>query len=114
MMIAILLTPFALGGIGGGDVKMMAAVAAFIGPRLALESLMLGVILGGMVVIFHLIRIGRLREKLARLRSMLVGAFLTRSAEPLKLSAAEPGAVALPYSVPLGLGTLAVLALTLR
>jgi len=112
--LAVLVVPFALGGIGGGDVKMMAAIGAFIGPRLALESLVVGVILGGMVVVVHLFRLGRLREKLLHLKSMLLGAFLTRSPEPLKISAEEPGAVALPYSVPLGLGTLAVLALTLR
>jgi len=114
VIVGVLLAPFALGGIGGGDVKMMAAIGAFVGPRLALESLMAGVIVGGMVVVIHLARLGRLREKLTRLRSMFVGAFLTRSPEPLRISAAEPGAVALPYSVPLGLGTLAVLALTLR
>jgi Flp pilus assembly protein protease CpaA len=39
---AILIGPFAAGGIGAGDVKMMAAVGALLGPRLVLFSLVLG------------------------------------------------------------------------
>jgi len=108
--IAILLAPFAFGGIGGGDVKMMAAIGALLGPVLALVSLAAGMVLGGVIMVLHLVRLGRLREKLARLHAMLVGAFLTRSSAPLEVSAADPDAVALPYSVPLGLGTLVTLA----
>ncbi len=112
--IAVLLAPFALGGIGGGDVKMMAAVGALLGPRLALASLATGMVLGGVILVVHLARLGRLREKLGRLYAMLVGAVVTRSAAPLKISASDPDAIALPYSVPLGLGTLAILATVLQ
>jgi prepilin peptidase CpaA len=106
-----LLWAFALGGIGGGDVKMMAAVGALVGPRLALSSLALGVLLGGAIMIVHLARKGRLHEKLASIRTMITASVLTRSASPLKVSAADPGAISLPYSVPLGLGTIGMLAL---
>jgi len=41
--------------------------------------------------------------------TMFQAAALTRSLDPLRVSAADQGAVALPYSVPLGLGTLAAL-----
>src|SRR5215470_4328671 len=34
LALAILIVPFALGGIGAGDVKMMGAVGALLGPRL--------------------------------------------------------------------------------
>jgi prepilin peptidase CpaA len=111
LTIAALLWAFALGGIGGGDVKMMAAVGALLGPRLALSSLALGVLLGGMIMIVHLFRKGRLHEKLVAIRTMITASVLTRSAEPLKVSAADPGAISLPYSVPLGLGTIGMLAL---
>jgi len=108
---AVLLAPFALGGLGGGDVKMMAAVGAFLGPRLALWSMALGMMLGGFVMLCHLARAGRLREKLERTGAMLAAALATGSVSPLRASANDPGAIALPYSVPLGLGTLAVVAL---
>jgi len=57
----------------------------------------------------HLARQGRLREKLLATAVMIGGAAAEGSLEPLTLSADAPGAVSLPYSVPLGLGTLAAL-----
>ena len=41
---------------------------------------------------------------------MLTASVLGGSLDPLRVSAAQPGAITLPYSVPLGLGTLIVLA----
>jgi prepilin peptidase CpaA len=108
--IAILLFPFALGGVGGGDVKMMGAVGALLGPSLALTSLCVGVIFGGVIMAAHLAYRGRLREKLAAMRGMVTGVVVTRSLRSLHVRAEDPGAVALPYSVPLGLGTITVLA----
>jgi prepilin peptidase CpaA len=113
LAIALLLGPFATGGIGGGDVKMMGAVGALLGPRLVLLSLVVGLILGGVFAVVHLARIARLREKLDNLRRMLVNAALAVSHKPLQISADTPGAVTLPYSLPLGLGVLCVLASTL-
>ena len=103
-MIALLLAPFALGGLGGGDVKMMAAVGAFLGPRLAVAGLLVGMVLGGVVMVVHLARLGRLGEKVGALRTMLVSAAVLRSVDPLRISANDPITVSLPYSVPLGLG----------
>jgi prepilin peptidase CpaA len=108
---AVLLPAFALGGVGAGDVKMMGAVGALLGARLALAALALGMIFGGVIMMVHLARRGRLREKLGSTWAMVAAASLTRSVEPLRAPAADARAVALPYSVPLGLGTLGVLGL---
>jgi len=108
---AVLLAPFALGGIGGGDVKMMGAVGAFLGPDLALRGMALGMVLGGVLMACHLARNGRLAETLVGMGTMLAAALTTGSLAPLRVPAAAPGRVALPYSVPLGLGTLTVVAL---
>src|SRR5207253_2214762 len=104
-----LIWAFALGGIGGGDVKMMAAIGALLGPRLALTSVACGMLLGGVVMMVHLARIGRLREKLRATGTMLTSVVLMHSIQPLRISDTDPGAVSLPYSVPLGLGTIGVL-----
>lgn len=109
--VVVLFGPFALGGVGAGDVKMMGAVGALLGPRLALIGLLLGMVLGGLIMTVALARRGRLEEKLAATISMIAGTAVTRSLSPLKRSAAEQSAVALPYSVPLGIGTMAVLAM---
>ncbi len=109
LMLVILFPPFAAGGVGGGDVKMMAAVGALLGPRLAVLALTFGMILGGAVMLCHLARRGALREKLSALGGMVTAAVATRSLSPLRVSSAEPGAIALPYSIPLGLGAVAAL-----
>jgi prepilin peptidase CpaA len=107
LMIGLLIWPFAAGGIGGGDVKMMGAVGAFLGPRLAVMGLLIGVILGGAIMIVHLARLGRLRDKLASLATMVTVAAGTRSVRPLVVRSDDEAMIALPYSVPLAVGTMA-------
>jgi prepilin peptidase CpaA len=112
VIVAILLAPFALGGLGGGDVKMMAAVGAFLGPRLALLGLLVGMVLGGVVMVIHLARIGRLGEKVTALRHMIFSAAVLRSVDPLRMASDDPVAISLPYSIPLALGATLVVAAT--
>lgn len=113
LMVALLFVPFALGGIGAGDVKMMGAAGALLGPRLALVGLVAGMILGGVIVAAYLARRGKLEEKLLATATMFAQAIRRRSLAPLRLSAADAGAVALPYSLPLGLGIVTALAVSL-
>jgi prepilin peptidase CpaA len=105
LAICLLFLPFALGGIGGGDVKMMAAVGALVGPQALLASLLAGMILGGVVAVGVLWRRGRLVEKLYVVGAMLRSALLLRSLDPLRAPAAGTDTIALPYSIPLGVGT---------
>jgi prepilin peptidase CpaA len=108
---AALLVPFALGGLGGGDVKMMGAVGALVGLQTALPALLAGLMFGGVIMAIHLARLGRLRQTVATVGTMATSSVLGGSLEPLRVSATQPGVITLPYSVPLGLGTLVVLAL---
>ena len=110
--VGVLLLPFALGGIGGGDVKMMAAVGTLLGPLPAMVALMIGTILGGAIMVVHLARLGRLREKLAATRTVFMAAVATGSLAPLKLAANDAEAVSLPYTIPLGLGAIAVIVMS--
>ena len=105
LSMGILMLPFAAGGIGGGDVKMMGAVGAFVGPWIAVMGLVIGMIVGGVIMSVHLARLGRLRHTLASLTNMLTVAAATRSLEPMAVRADTESAVSLPYSVPLALGT---------
>jgi prepilin peptidase CpaA len=115
LVVAVLLAPFLLGGVGGGDVKMMAALGALLGPFLALASLGMGMALGGVLMVVHLVRLGRFREKAGATARMIWHALTTLSAAPLRVPAADvANAVTLPYSVPLGLGTVTVLGLVWR
>jgi prepilin peptidase CpaA len=107
--VAVLLVPFALGGLGGGDVKMMGAIGALLGPRVTFGALLAGLALGGVIMAIHLARLGRLRQTVQTVGAMATASALTGSLEPLRVSASEPGSITLPYSIPLGLGTLAAL-----
>jgi prepilin peptidase CpaA len=110
--IALLLFPFAMGGIGGGDVKMMGAIGALLGLKTGLVALAVGLAFGGVVMVIHLARRRQLGKTLRTVSTMTSASILTGSVEPLRLSVATPGAVTLPYSVPLGLGAIAVLAMS--
>jgi prepilin peptidase CpaA len=104
--ISLLLVPFALGGIGGGDVKMMGAVGALLGPRSSLVALGIGTVLGGVTAALHLARHGRLRETLRAMGRALIATVVIRSIAPLRSPAPSREAVLLPYSLPLALGTI--------
>jgi Flp pilus assembly protein protease CpaA len=82
--LGLLLGPFALGWLGAGDAKFFAVVGAFVGPRLALDALLLGIAWGGL---FSAIILWRRR---------------------FRRVAGQSGTV--PYAVPLGLGAIAALA----
>jgi prepilin peptidase CpaA len=110
--VALLLFPFAMGGIGGGDVKMMGAIGALLGPYAGFMTLLVGLAFGGAIMGVHLARRRRLGQTLLTVSTMVSASILGRSLDPLRVSAAQPGAITLPYSVPLGLGTIAVIAMS--
>lgn len=52
----LLILPFARGWLGGGDVKLFAAVGAWLGPRWVLEAALVAAVAGGVLSIFFLLR----------------------------------------------------------
>lgn len=57
---ALLFLPFAAGGIGAGDVKLLAVVGAFSGPAVVFRSFLAAAIIGGLGSAVVLWRAGRL------------------------------------------------------
>lgn len=53
--LALLVVPFAMGGMGAGDVKMLAALGAFGGPAFAFSTFLYGSIAGGLVALALLV-----------------------------------------------------------
>ncbi len=49
--LALLVIPFAMGGMGAGDVKMLAAVGALGGPAFAFSTFLYGSIAGGVIAL---------------------------------------------------------------
>jgi prepilin peptidase CpaA len=57
--LGLLLVPFALGQVGGGDAKFFGAIGTFLGPRLTLDAFLAGSILGGIAMLLALRALGR-------------------------------------------------------
>lgn len=67
----ILLLPFLLGWIGGGDVKFLTAVGGWIGPKLILYSTLWGIIFCGIGALIYLITKGNFIKFIKQLSMLL-------------------------------------------
>ncbi|WP_256449078.1 A24 family peptidase [Marinobacterium weihaiense] len=103
----LFLLPFYLtGGMGAGDVKLMAAIGSFIGPSAVLMAAAFSLVIGGCVAVYMILRSGELVSLYRRYLVMVT----TRTLIP-----AEVGSVArrrFPFSLSIVLGTLIQLGLT--
>jgi prepilin peptidase CpaA len=71
--LALLLPPYLMGGVGGGDVKALAALGALLGPGDIFQVFLLGGLIGGVMALIHLLISKNLR---GRLRSWTAAAWL--------------------------------------
>jgi prepilin peptidase CpaA len=94
---------FALGAIGAGDAKLIAAFGAFLGPMPFLQALALGVVLGGVFALADAALRGLLPLLVQRSLQTIRGGFRGELAPP-GMSSGESGRLRIPYGVPLALG----------
>lgn len=101
----IFLVLFLLGGMGGGDVKLMASVAAWAGIGQVVAILLASAIAGGALAIAYMIAGRRVRRTL--LNSMqLAGHHLTSGLQPHPtLNIREQDTMRAPFGVAIGMGT---------
>lgn len=95
--LALLLPAFAARWVGGGDVKLLAACGAWLGPAHALLGGLTGIALGGALAIAMAIVGGVSRE----VGTNVVAALVTRSAP---VAPRRQRALIVPLALPLGLG----------
>jgi len=107
---AILFLPFAAGMVGGGDVKFVAAAGTFLGWRLLLTGLGIGVVVGGLVGAASLIKRRRFRTAMRGLAADLV--CLSSGVRPTTLKSSE-AVETVPYGVLLAMGLAASVAAAL-
>lgn len=74
--LAIFFLPFAMGGMGAGDVKLMGAIGALMGWRFSVMTALYSAIVGGIMVLFHLLHTGKLRETLKKMLYTLINNLL--------------------------------------
>lgn len=107
----VLIVPWLMHGMGAGDVKLMAAIGAWLGPTLTLWSFAVGAIFGGITAVIMILSSGRLAHALANLQTIRTKLRRWDTAFGEYGGARTFGATSqlLPYGVPLTAGTIAVL-----
>ena len=109
--LAIFLPFYLLRGMAAGDVKLMAAVGAWLGASMAFEIALATFVIGGLWALAITLR----HERMTQLRRNLQNILLTAGEASREGGASKPGADAswsvgsLPYGVAIAAGTIAVL-----
>ena len=107
--VALFLPLYALGGMGAGDVKLLGAIGAWLGPMGAVWTGLYGAIAGGVMALAVAIVRGYLRTAIRNVGSLLFAWILTGPRPVEGLTLADSGSIRLPYAVPLAAGALATL-----
>lgn len=104
---------FLVRGLGGGDVKLLTAVGAFLGPERLLIALLVTAVSGGVLSALAITRRKAWRQTIANLRRLLWSFGpdrLTAWKNPdtdSGLTLDSKGAVTIPYAVAIGIGAVA-------
>jgi prepilin peptidase CpaA len=100
---------FALRAMGGGDVKLLAAFGAWLGPALVCWVAVYGAIAGGALALPLVLWRGRLRTTIANMWAIVTHWRLSGLKPHPVVTLDNPGAVRMPYALPIALGALATL-----
>jgi prepilin peptidase CpaA len=110
--LALLLPAYAIGGMGAGDVKLLAGVGAWVGGTITLYAFCVSAVVGG-VIALAMILARRAWQKHYDQFWMIWNEVLTiRDPEQLSTIAAErkSSMLLLPYGIPIAIGTIAYFA----
>ena len=107
----VLIVPWLMHGMGAGDVKLMAAIGAWLGWLLTLWSFAIGAALGGVVAVVMILSSGRAVHAYTNLQTIMTKMRRLDTAFGEYGSAKSFGETSqlLPYGVPLTVGTIGVL-----
>ncbi len=103
---------FLVGGLGGGDVKLLAAVGAFLGPRDLWFALLVMALVGGVMAVFVILKHRAIAQTAVNLRAIFAsfGAATFSGWKGRESRAAvtleTPGVLTVPYGVAIAAGAL--------
>lgn len=108
LALLILLPLFAMGGVGGGDAKLLIMVGAFLGTKDFGIALLVTALIGGAMSLVAAARRGVILPVLFSTRDLAKNVFtFGRGGERTTL--ASPGVVSVPYGVAIAIGSAAAL-----
>lgn len=97
---------FVMGGMGAGDVKLCAAIGAWVGPKQMLLALVITGIVGGIMAIGWAVAGGFLGELFSGTSNLLFGWRKRGMKADPELTLASPKARKMPYAPAIAIGTL--------
>ena len=97
---------FLVRGLGAGDVKLLTACGAFLGPSRLLSALLITALVGGVMALAAIIQRGALLQTLRNCRDIVVGIFSPARRDGLP-TLTSPGAITVPYGVAIAIGAVA-------
>ena len=105
--LGLLLIPYLLGGMGAGDVKLMAAIGALMGASFVFYSFIYTALIGGVIAILLIIKTNGFKNTL---KSFLFNIVLFRSnLGSMLLAKDKKSSISFPYGVAITLGTFCTL-----
>ncbi|MDC8759245.1 prepilin peptidase [Janthinobacterium fluminis] len=105
--LAVLLPMYLLRAMGAGDVKLMAMVGAFLGPRALLDAALWSLLAGGALALLAALCSGRLLALLANAYQMMLHALVrTLAGAGGGIDAPAAASGKLPYAIAIACGTL--------
>jgi prepilin peptidase CpaA len=106
--LALLLPLYAIGGMGAGDVKLLAGLGAWVGPWLTLQAFVATAVVGGVMALGMVAWTGRYFRHWAMFHT--IGTEILTIRNPAKLAelaaARKPTMLLLPYGIPMAVGTI--------
>ncbi len=112
--LALLMPAYAIGGMGAGDVKLLAGVGAWVWGTTTFYAFCLSAIIGGVIALaMVMLRGGALKHK-AQFLGILNEIMVVRDPERLSEIAADRkgSMMLLPYGIPIAIGTITYFAWT--
>ena len=108
MGLACLLPLYAVGGMGAGDVKLMAGIGAWLGWQITLESFMVSVVVGAIMSVLMVLFRGTWKKHYENLLTIFSEWVTIRNPYELSRIAAErkPTMALLPYGIPICIGSI--------
>ncbi|RJP30546.1 MAG: prepilin peptidase [Candidatus Omnitrophota bacterium] len=101
--IATLIVPYALNGMGAGDVKLMASVGAWVGATATVYAFFWIAIIGGLMGLYQIIRSGQAKKRLQTVGRAGCNLFTFNNLESGNPDG-TPKKILLPYGVPIAYG----------